>query len=218
MAKSVELQKTKAFGDDDALHIVMQKVVSSVMGISAATINKRPDLFPKVPGQRGRHDLHACVQNYIAELRGEASTGTGAGKATGERAKLYEQQRRKLELENQRFAGESMEVGAVYELINAASAPLRAGILALSGRLATQAAGMSSASEVRALIDGETTELLRDFQRFFTENFPGIDEANARGEGNGADNAPEAGPNGGKVGGRTSKARGRKRRTGTVAK
>ena len=85
-----------AFRDSDALNEVFQKVVARVLGISGPTINKHKEIFVPLKGARGRYNLPESVQNYVAFVRGEDRRGA----VQGERGRLYEAQRAKLELQN----------------------------------------------------------------------------------------------------------------------
>ncbi len=164
-----------AFRDEAALSEVYQKVVSKVLGISATTINKHKHIFVPLAGARGRYNLPSAVQNYVAFVRGEDKIGA----VQGERGRLYEAQRKKLELQNLETARNLIRGSDASGVVSEFSSAIRAGLTALPGRCASKLAGMSKPAECRAVLSGEVEDLLSDIEQVVTERLAALLEAGA---------------------------------------
>lgn len=210
---ATEDKATKFMNRENELDDVGSAVVRKVLGISGATLAKYKQIFTPLPGPRGRYNLPIAVQNYLAFVKGDDR----AGSVQAGRGRLYEQQTAKLELQNRVANGELVPIEHARGVVSAFSSALRAGLVALPGRIANQAAGMSKPGEVRALINGEVEELLRAIEGVASELSP--DPEATAGNGTGvvdpkADPKPKPGP----MGRRKQSATNRKRGAGKVAK
>ncbi len=196
MAKRKEQRTNRpviAFRDSGALSEVFQKVVVKVLGISATTIQKHKDIFVPLTGARGRYNLPESVQNYIAFVRGEDR----AGAVQGERGRLYEAQRAKLELQNRETAGELVRYSDASGLVSEFASGIRAGLIALPGRCASQLAGISKPAECRAILNAEIESLLQSAERIVAERLALLGEGRADNGSGGVDLETDAGSNAG---------------------
>lgn len=179
-----------SFKDDGALNDVLQKVVARVLGISGTTIGKHKSIFVPLVGPRGRYNLPESVQNYVAFARGEDRSGA----VQGERGRLYEAQRKKLELQNEETARNLVRIDDASGIVSDFSSAMRAGLEALPGRCAAKLAGMSRPAECRAVLSGEVEDLLRAIEAVATEAFDGIGKTTSDNGTRGVDPQADAGP------------------------
>ena len=203
-----------AFRDEAALSEVMQKVLTRVLGISATTINKHKSIFVPLTGSRGRYNLPESVQNYVAFVRGEDRSGA----VQGERGRLYEAQRKKLELQNLETAAELVRHSDASGVVAEFSSAMRAGLTALPGRCASRLAGISKPAQCRAVLNEEVQDLLSSIEQIVTEGLAAFLQASAGNGVSAANSQADAEPDAGSMGGRKQNPTRRKRRAGSVAK
>lgn len=186
-------EKNSAFRDEGLLTEVFQKVVAKVLGISATTIQKHKTIFVPLIGARGRYNLVESVQNYIAFVRGEDR----AGAVQGERGRLYEAQRAKLELQNRETAGELVRYSDASALVSEFASGIRAGCTALPGRCATQLAGLSKPAECRAILNAEVESLLSSVEQIVADRLAVLGEGRANNGSGSVDIETDAEPDAG---------------------
>jgi phage terminase Nu1 subunit (DNA packaging protein) len=186
------------FRDEGLLNAVYQKVVARVLGISGTTIQKHKTIFIPLKGPRGRYNLPESVQNYVAFVRGEDR----AGAVQGERGRLYEAQRAKLELQNRETAGELVRYSDASALISEFASGIRAGCTALPGRCASQLAGISKPAECRAILNAEVESLLSSVEQIVANRLAVLGEGRENNGDGGDDFETDAGPDAGRMGGR----------------
>lgn len=133
---------------------VSAQVLAAVLGITSSALRglTARGVLERLPGKQGRYDLTAAVPRYLDYKIG--------GKLESKRAKLVEEQERKLRLQNDRAAGELISVRDASEIFRDFGYAIRAGLAAFPGRLANQLAAKSKPAQVRTLLRDEVDRVL----------------------------------------------------------
>lgn len=145
------------FRDPEPLRKVSPKVVCAILGVTSKTVREMANkgIIKRLPGKQGVYDLTKIVPSYL-----EYKTGATKGKVENERAKLVQQQERKLRLQNDKTAGKLIEIDDASEVFAVFAATWRAGLDAMPKRLAGRLSGMSNQVKIIKLIEAEIYEFL----------------------------------------------------------
>jgi hypothetical protein len=109
-------------------------------------------IIQKMPGPRGHWNLLQVIPAYIKYKIG--------GRVESSRAKLTDQQERKLKIANDKAEGKLIETSDASGVFSEYASAFRAGATALPGRVATQLAGIKNPTEVRRILNDEIDDLL----------------------------------------------------------
>lgn len=147
--------------DPESLRDGKLDALQELIGISRTTLVKlsKDGVFRQLPGPRGHYNLGECIRAYLAYKT--------AGGIESDRSKKTQQETRKLKLLNDERDGRLIRIEYASRLFSEFASAIRAGIAALPGRLSAELAGKKKASEIRAIIHDEVTELLAAAEKIF---------------------------------------------------
>ena len=145
------------FRDPEPLRIASPKVVSAVLGVTSKTVREMANkgIIKKLPGRQAAYDLTKVVPAFL-----EYKTGAKKGTVENARAKLVRQQERKLRLQNDKTAGELIEIAEASAVFAEYAAAFRAGVTAMPRRLAARLSSLSGKAAIIKLMEAEVNEFL----------------------------------------------------------
>ena len=129
---------------------------------------------------RGKYDIAVCVQWVIERFKANRDDKNDNSELCLERLKLYQSQRIKTDLENEKTRREVLPVEEVAETFNAMAAEVAIRLDAVGGRLASVLAGLKNPAEVQAVLLSE----MREIRSSIVDSWDRIAEQEARKEGN----------------------------------
>lgn len=187
------------------------KFVAACLAMTPQAVSKlASEGVIRTNGHRGKYRLTEAIPQYISTVR---RTGTAEAKA-----RLAEQQERKLRLANDLSAGKLVEIDKAAEAFRQYALAYRAGINALPRRLANQLSNESNPALIQKVLANEFRELFETMEEplreFFVANGQAFSVTETGNNGNGAAPGKNARP----VGRRKKNTTARNGRTRKVAK
>ena len=142
-------------------------LVAEILGINKREVSALR-AKGKIPGngKRGKYNLHECCLPYVAALR---TSGTA------EAAELLKvEQRKKLEIQNQRAAGELVKLDEIADVLNQGAAAFMHAWRAIPRRIASELHTAKSAAECRAIVEREADyareQLAAPIRKFYVDS------------------------------------------------
>lgn len=155
--------------------------IAKILGVSRAMVGKYVKQgMPK--HARGMYDVVHCVQWVIEGLKERRDDNKDNSELSLERLKLYQSQRIKTDLENARVRGELLLAEDVADAFNAMAAEVATRLDGVSGRLASELAGIDKPAEIQTLLLSEMRAIRQKIARGWdaiADSQDGIDDTHA---------------------------------------
>jgi biotin operon repressor len=150
------------YEENHQLFLVSGEVLATTLSISSEWVRQLGEQGVLVKVKRGKYDLIASVQGYLAYRDEQDSSDGSDEKFKDARAQLYVERVREQKRKSDLIEGRCISRPVIEEIILYVIATTRAAILAIPNRCAPQVADVSSAHECFKILEDAVREALNE--------------------------------------------------------